>query len=145
MSLPSKDLVEKSLSQRHDEVAEQRRIENEAWVYCCRLSEKEKEINEIAKIKSEEACVAWLHYSFVLRRQEVNGGRWNEICRLRAMEVCQGKIGLVLKFETWMRILDRRLSSHGIFIGSYTRKYMVHPELGEIPQLEYDDVQIDLT
>ena len=135
----------KSLAQRHAEAAEQRRIESEAWTYCCHLSEKEKVAAEVAMNKAEDERIAGLHLSYVLRKQAVNGGRWNEICRLRAMEVWQGKVGLVHNFETWMRILDRRLSSHGIFIGSYTRKFMVHPELGEIPQLAYEDVHIDLT
>ena len=134
----------KNLAQRHAEVAEQRRIEAEAWTYCCHLSEKERVAAEAAMIKAEEERIAGLHLSYVLRKQAVNGGRWNEICRLRAMEVWQGRVGLVYNFETWMRILDRRLSSHGIFIGSYTRKFMFHPELGEIPQLAYEDV-IDLT
>ena len=134
----------KNLAQRHADVAEQRRIEAEAWAYCCQLSEKERVAGEAAVIKAEEERVAGLHLSYVLRKQAVNGGRWNEICRLRAMEVFQGRVGLVYNFETWMRILDRRLSSHGIFIGSYTRKFMFHPELGEIPQLAYEDV-IDLT
>ena len=142
MMTPDEGSPVKSLAQRHAEAAEQRRIDSEAWVYCCRLSEKEKLSAEVAWKKSEDDRIAGLHFSYVLRKQEVNGGRWNEISRLRAMEVYQGKAGLVHNFETWMRILDRRLSSHGIFIGSYTRKYLVHPELGEMPQLAYE---VDLT
>ena len=145
MITPDEGSPEKSLAQRHAEAEEQRRIESEAWIYCCHLSEKERVSAVAARNKSEEERIAGLHFAYVLRKQEVNGGRWNEICRLRAMEVWQGKTGLVHNFDTWMRILDRRLSSHGVFIGSYTRKFMVHPELGEIPQLAYDDVHIDLT
>ena len=87
----------KNLAQRHAEVAEQRRIEAEAWTYCCHLSEKERVASEAAMIKAEEERVAGLHLSYVLRKQAVNGGRWNEICRLRAMEVFQGRVGLVMK------------------------------------------------
>ena len=103
MLTPDEGSPVKSLAQRHAEAAEQRRIESEAWVYCCRLSEKEKLSAEVAWKKSEDDRIAGLHL---------------------------------------MRILDRRFSSHGIFIGSYTRKYLVHPELGEMPQLV---PEVDLT
>ena len=42
---------------------------------------------------------------------------------------------LVLAEEKWMRIIDGRLEDQGIFIGSKTKKYLVDPELGIIPQL----------
>ena len=135
MLTPDEGSPVKSLAQRRAEHLEQQRMDNECWLYCCRLSEKEKLYAEEAWQKSEDERVAGLHFSFVLRKQEVNGGRWNELSRLRAIEIFEGKIGLVRNFQTWMRTLDRRLSSCGIFIGSYTRKYLVHPELGEMPQL----------
>ena len=37
--------------------------------------------------------------------------------------------------EKWMRIIDGRLEENGIFVGSKTKKYLVDPELGIIPQL----------
>ena len=95
--------------------------------------------------------VAALHFEYILRKQQIAAGRWAEICRLRALEVCDGKSGLVFRFEEWMRMLDRRLASNGIFIGSYTKKIMMDPTLGEIPQLPVDyqlpsdDSVIDLT
>lgn len=119
---------------RRAEADEDRRMDSQMWWYCCRLSQREYAFT-----------TANLHYAHVLRRQYTNGTRWFEICRLRAIEIHQQKTGLVHKFEVWMRQLDQNLVNDGLFVGSYTKKYMVHPELGEIPQLEYDDVDIDLT
>ena len=119
---------------RRVEAEEERRLDFQIWSLCCRLSMKELDF-----------AVANLHYAHVLRRQYTNGSRWFEICRLRSLEIHQHKTGLVLKFEVWMRKLDQNLAHHGVFVGSPTKKYLIHPELGEIPQMEYDDVDIDLT
>ena len=43
--------------------------------------------------------------------------------------------GLVLGEEQWMRVLDSRLMEQGIFVGLYTKKYLVDPVLGVMPQL----------
>ena len=119
---------------RRAEADEERRLDSQMWSYCCRLNQRELDFT-----------VANLHYAYVLRRQYTNGSRWFEICRLRAIEIHQQKTGLVHKFEVWMRQLDQNLANDGLFVGSYTKKYLVHPELGEIPQLKYNDVDIDLT
>ena len=117
---------------RRVEVEEERRLDSQIGSLCCCLSMKEHDF-----------AVANLHYAHVLRRQYTNGIRWFEICRLRALEIHQNKIGLVLKFEVWMRKLDQNLALHGVFVGSPTKKYLIHPELGEIPQMEHDDVVND--
>ena len=135
MSSPSKDSVEKIRSQRLAEAEEEQRRDGEVWAYCCRLSEKEKKLSD----KCEAARISWYYYTFARRKQAVAAGRWPEICRLRAREVCEKKTGLVLAFEHNMRITDRSLSSRGVFVGSYTRKVMEHPTLGKIPQLPYDE------
>ena len=114
------------------EADEERRLDSQIWSFCCRLSMRELDF-----------AVANLHYAHVLRRQYTNGSRWFEICRLRSLEIHQHKIGLVLKFEVWMRKLDQNLALHGVFVGSPTKKYLIHPELGEIPQMEHDDVVND--
>ena len=119
---------------RRVEVEEEGRLNSQIVSICYRLSMKEHDF-----------AVANLHYAHVLRRQYTNGSRWFEICRLRSLEIHQHKIGLVLKFEVWMRKLDQNLALHGVFVGSPTKKYLIHPELGEFPQMEYDDVDIDLT
>ena len=139
---PVKSLANICLAQLHAEHLEQQRMDNECWLYCCRLSEKEKLYAENAWQKLEDERVAGLHFSFVLRKQAVNGGRWNELSRLRAREIFENKIGLVRNFQSWMRALDRRLMSCGIFIGSYTRKHLVHPVYGEMPQLA---PEVDMT
>ena len=77
---------------RRVEVEEERRLDSQIGSLCCRLSMKEHDF-----------AVANLHYAHVLRRQYTNGSRWFEICRLRSLEIHQNKIGLVLKFEVWMR------------------------------------------
>ena len=116
------------------EADEERRLDSQIWSFCCRLSMRELDF-----------AVANLHYAHVLRRQYTNGSRWFEICCLRSIEIHQHKTGLVRKFEVWMRKLDQNLAHNGVFVGSYTKKYLVHPELGEIPQMEYNNVDIDLT
>ena len=54
------------------------------------------------------------------------------------------RTGLVHQFHVWMRKLDQALAHDGIFVGSYTRKYLVHPEMGEIPQIECEVVDLGL-
>ena len=120
--------------ERRLEADEERRLDSHIWSYCCSLNTRELEF-----------AVGNLHFAHVLRKQYRNGIRWFEICRLRSIEIHQRKTGLVRKFEVWMRKLDQNLAHQGVFVGSYTRKYLVHPDLGEIPQMEYDDVDIDLT
>jgi hypothetical protein len=45
----------------------------------------------------------------------------------------------VLAEEEWMRIMDGRLEKDGVFVPSKTRKYLVDPDLGIIPQLPPKD------
>ena len=52
------------------------------------------------------------------------------------------KTGLVSQFHVWMRKLDQALAHDGIFVGSYTRRYLVHPEMGEIPQIECEVIDL---
>ena len=127
-------LADQSLMERPDLIDEEQRSEAQRWSYCCRLNTKEAEY-----------AVSNLHFAHVLRRQFTNGNRWPIICYLRSLEINHQKIGLVHKFHVWMRKLDQNLAQQGIFVGSNTRKYLVHPELGEIPQIECDVVDIDLT
>ena len=103
------------------------------WSYCCQLISKE-----------EEYAVSNLHFAHVLRRQFTNGNRWPLLCHLRSIELHRKKTGLVSQFHVWMRKLDQALAHDGIFVGSYTRKYLVHPELGEIPQIECEVVDLGL-
>ena len=120
--------------ERRLDADEERKLDSHIWSYCCGLNTRELEF-----------AVGNLHFAHVLRKQYRNGIRWFEICRLRSIEIHQRKTGLVRKFEVWMRKLDQNLAHQGVFVGSYTRKYLVHPDLGEIPQMERDDVDIDLT
>ena len=115
-------------NQRLEESAARRKLE--AW-----LKESERLEAEASKWRLEEERIAAAHFSYVLQKQQVGGGRWFEIRRLRAIELRTNVIGLVLAEERWMRVLDTRLETQGIFIGSYTKKYLVDPELGVIPQL----------
>ena len=139
MSSPSKEEVAKLRSQRLAEEEEEQRRDGDVWAYCCHLSEKEKKLSDKCEAFREAARISCCYYTFARRKQAVAAGRWPEICRLRAMEVCEKKTGLVLAFEHNMRITDRSLSSRGVFVGSYTRKVMEHPTLGKIPQLPYDE------
>ena len=131
---PSGSSTAQHVMERRAEAEEERRLDSQIWSYCCRLNTRELEFS-----------IGNMHYAHVLRRQYTNGSRWFEICRLRSIEIHQQKSGLVHKFEVWMRKLDQHLAHQGVFVGSYTRKYLVHPDLGEIPQLENDIVEIDLT
>ena len=123
-------LADQSLLERSDQTDEEQRSEAQRWSYCCRLNTKEAEY-----------AVSNLHFAHVLRMQFTNGNRWPLLCHLRSIEVHRKKAGLVHQFEVWMRKLDQ---TKGVFVGSYTRKYLVHPELGEIPQIECEVVDIDV-
>ena len=90
---------------------------------------------EISKRKAEDERVAALHFNYVCNQQLVGGGRWHCIRKLRELEIKTNATGLVLAEEKLMRVLDARLEAQGIFIGSNTKKYLVNPELGVIPQL----------
>ena len=85
------------------------------------------------KQKADDERVAAIHYNHVCNPQLVGGGRWHCIRKLREIEIKTNATGLVLAEEKWMRVLDARLEAQGIFIGSYTKKYLVDPELGVIP------------
>ena len=115
-----------SVDDRRIEADEDRRLDGEIWHHCCHLSMKELDF-----------AVANLHYAHVLRRQYTHGRRWFEIARLFAIETHQQKAGLVHRFECWMRKLDQNLANEGVFVGSNTKKYMVHPDLGPIPLYKY--------
>ena len=90
---------------------------------------------ELAKQKAEEERVASLHYEHLCKQQLVEGGRWHLKRKLRALDINTNATGLVLAEEEWMRIIDGRLEENGIFVASKTKKYLVDPELGIIPQL----------
>ena len=87
------------------------------------------------KQKAEDERVAALHNNYVCNQQLVGGGRWHYKRKLRELEINTNATGLVLAEEKWMRIIDARLEEQGIFVGSNTKKYLVDPELGIIPQL----------
>ena len=87
----------------------------------------------------EEERVAAAHFDFICRKQQVGSGRWNEIRKLRAIEIRNNVSGLVLDLERWMRHLDTRLEDQGIFIVSYMKKMMVDPELGVSYSLTNND------
>ena len=90
---------------------------------------------ELAKQKAEDERVAALHYEYLCNQQLVGGGRWHYKRKLRELEINTNATGLVLAEEKWMRIIDARLEEQGIFVGSNTKKYLVDPELGIIPQI----------
>ena len=90
---------------------------------------------ELLKQKAEDERVAALHYKYLCNQQLVGGGRWHYKRKLRELEINTNATGLVLAEEKWMRIIDARLEEQGIFVGSNTKKYLVDPELGVIPQL----------
>ena len=90
---------------------------------------------ELAKQKVEDERVAALHYEYLCNQQLVGGGRWHCKRKLRELEINTNATGLVLAEEKWMRIIDARLEEQGIFVGSNTKKYLVDPELGIIPQI----------
>ena len=90
---------------------------------------------ELAKQKAEDERVASLHYEHLCNQQLVEGGRWHLKRKLREQEINTNATGLVLAEEEWMRIIDGRLEENGIFFGSKTKKYLVDPKLGIIPQL----------
>ena len=137
-------------ARRLAEAEERRKLEGDIWWYCCHLNERERRSAELARAKYEYEVTAKLHFEFVLHTQQIAAGRWPELCRLRSMEVFGGKIGLVLKFETYMRKLDRILAIEGIFI-NHTPRILEDPLLGTIPQLPVDfvipdeNIVVDLT
>ena len=114
--------------QRLEELEAKRRYE--VW-----LKERQWLEAEILKRKSDEERVAAAHYDHVCNQQLVGGGRWHCFRKLREIEIKTNVTGLVLAEEKWMRVLDARLEAQGIFIGSHTKKYLVDPDLGVIPQL----------
>lgn len=111
---------------RRIEADADRELDGEIWKFCCKLSQKEYDF-----------AVSNLHYAHVLRRQFTHGRRWFEISRLFAIETYQNKVGLVHRFECWMRKLDQKIEDDGVFVGSNVKKYMVHPELGPITLYKY--------
>ena len=137
-------------ARRLAEAEERRKLEGDIWWFCCHLSERERRSAELAIEKYEYEVRAKLHFEFVLHTQQIAVGRWPELCRLRSMEIFGGKIGLVLKFETYMRKLDRILAIEGIFI-NHTPRILEDPLLGTIPQLPVnfvipdENIVVDLT
>ena len=129
----SDGFCEESPVKDSESTIDEQRSEIQRWSYCCQLISKE-----------EEYAVSNLHFAHVLRRQFTNGNRWPLLCHLRSIELQHKKTGLVCQFHVWMRKLDQALAHDGIFVGSYTRKYLVHPELGEIPQIECEVVDLGL-
>ena len=114
--------------QRLEEIEAKRRYN--VW-----LNERRWLEAKILKRKAEDERVAALHFNYVCNQQLVGGGRWRCIRKLRELEIRTNATGLVLAEEKWMRVIDARLEAQGIFIGSNTKKYLVDPELGVIPQL----------
>ena len=126
-------LADQNLVGQFGQTDEEQRSEVQRWSYCCRLISKEA-----------EHAVSNLHFAHVLRSQFTNGNRWPLLCHLRSIELHHKKTGLVSQFHVWMRKLDQALAHDGIFVGSYTRRYLVHPEMGEIPQIECEVVDLGL-
>ena len=140
MSTPPEDApITPRRARRLAEAAARTKLEGEIWWFCCHLSEREKRSAELARDKYEYEMAAKLHFEYVLRMQQTAAGRWPELCRLRSLEMYGGKVGLVLKFDSYMRKLDRVLANDGIFI-NHTRKILEDPTLGTIPQLAVDYV-----
>ena len=133
ISNDSDGLSEQRLMEESDPMTDEQRSEVQRWSYCCRLISKEA-----------EHAVSNLHFAHVLRSQFTNGNRWPLLCHLRSIELHHKKTGLVCQFHVWMRKLDQALAHDGIFVGSYTRRYLVHPEMGEIPQIECEVVDLGL-
>ena len=119
-------LTEEEIAARRSEADDERIVNEHIWKNCCEIHEDEANF-----------ILANLHYAFVKQKQFVNQGRWPEIMRLRAMEVEQKRDDLVDRFECWMRKLDRTLTDQGLFVGSYTKKYMICPTSGPIPSYKY--------
>ena len=94
---------------------------------------------QFEKQKADEERVATLHYEHLCRQQQINGGSWYVKRKLRAEEIRTHTTGKVLAEEEWMRIMDGRLEKDGVFVPSKTRKYLVDPYLGIIPQLPPKD------
>ena len=139
MSTPPEDVpIGDRRARRLAEAEERRKLEGDIWWYCCYISDRERKSAELARERYEEERVAKLHYDYVLQKQQIAAHRWPELCRLRSLEIYGGKIGLVVKFESYMRKLDRVLATEGIWIGSYTRRILEDPVLGTIPQLPVD-------
>ena len=118
-----------------------RRLEEDENIRRWLKSSRERQYLEaqFEKQKADEERLATLHYEHICRQQRINGGRWYVKRKLRAEEIRTHTTGLVLAEEEWMRIMDGRLEKDGIFVPSKTRKYLVDPELGIIPQLPPKD------
>ena len=121
--------------QRLDELETQRRDLEAKRRYEVWLKDRNMLDAELKRWQVEEKRCATLHYNFMCNKQLVGGARWHTIRRLREKEIKYNVTGLVLEEEEWMRVLDTRLAAQGAFIGSYTKKYLVDPVLGVIPQL----------
>ena len=135
------DIIDYTQYRRRQRLAEAEarlKFQAEAWEHWCYLRKRERLLVEVSKREMEEEGTAAAHFDFISQKQLVGSGRWHEICRLRAVEFHTKLSGLVLDLERWMRVLDTRLEEQGIFIGSYTKKMMIDLELGEIPQLPFD-------
>ena len=135
------DIIDYTQYRRRQRLAEgeaRRKFEAEAWEHWCYLRKRERLLAEASKREMEEERSAAAHFAFISQQQLVGSGRWNKIRRLRAIEIHTKVSGLVLDLERWMRVLDTRLEDQCIFIGSYTKKMMIDPELGENPQLPLD-------
>ena len=114
--------------QRLDEIESRRRYD--VW-----LRDRTRMAEELSQWQMEEERVAAIHFAFMCHQQTVRRARWRTIRNLRLAEVRGNITGLVLGEEQWMRVLDSRLMEQGIFVGSYTKKYLVDPVLGVMPQL----------
>ena len=114
--------------QRLDEIESRRRYD--VW-----LRDRTRMAEELSQWQINEGRVAAIHFAFMCHQQTVRRARWRTIRNLRLAEVRGNITGLVLGEEQWMRVLDSRLMEQGIFVGSYTKKYLVDPVLGVMPQL----------
>ena len=134
MSFHDNDLRNRR-QRRLDELETQRRELEAKRRYEVWLKDRNMLDAELKRWQVEETRCATLHYNFMCKKQVVGGARWHTIRRLREKEIKYNVTGLVLEEEEWMRVLDTRLAAQGAFIGSYTKKYLVDPVLGVIPQL----------
>ena len=114
--------------QRLDEIEGRRRYE--VW-----RRDRTRMDDELSQWQKNEERVAAIHFAFICHQQTVRRARWRTIRNLRVAEVRGNITGLVVGEERWMRVLDARLVEQGIFVGSYTKRYLVDPVLGVMPQL----------
>ena len=116
---------------RQAELQRRRKLEADSWKYSQILIQKELALHREFQARAE----ADAFFNYLKHCQMIARARWDEKCRLRAIEICENRVNLVTNFEALMREQEKKLMDQGLFIGSYTKKYLVCPVNGELPQL----------